>query len=104
MKKAFVRMVFEDSLYDLSFCNVVVNDVPLHGAYGKPLTGRPQAAEDRIELTKGRNKIETSCTNSRGAESYRAVVYADYDSPTSADLYFLGFGVSVYRDESLHLA
>jgi len=44
-----------------------------------------------------------SCLNERGAESYRAVTYLDGAVEGKGDLYFLGFGVSKYRDASLNL-
>ncbi len=84
--------------------NVYVNDVPLFGAYGKPLTQTKAMLDERIELTAGTNKIEVSCTDDKGAESFRALTSAQVaPRPDKGDLYFIGFGVSKYKDPSLTL-
>jgi len=102
-KFAQLSLRFSDSASPLKRYNVFVNDVPLFGAYGKPLSGMKAEAAERVELTAGENKIEVSCLNSRGAESYRALAFADYKGEAAGDLYFLGFGVSKYKDSSLDL-
>ncbi len=83
--------------------NVFVNDVPLFAAPGKPLEGATAELTERIPLTAGGNKIEVSCTDEAGAESYRALTIADEPGTPSGDLWYLGFGVSKYRDDSLNL-
>jgi len=50
-----------------------------------------------VELSSGENKIEASCMDSGGVESYRAVTYQRCDLPIKGDLYFIGFGVSRYK-------
>ena len=78
-------------------------DVPLFGAYGKPVEGRTATLTERAELTSGTNKIEVTCMNVAGAESWRAMTTAEYDEEVQGDLYFIGFGVSKYRDRQLNL-
>lgn len=92
-----------DDRYGLRAYNIFVNDVPLYGAFGKRVPGMTAKIEERIELSAGVNKIELSCLNEKGAESYRALTYADYGEMVRGDLYFIGFGVSEYRDQSLNL-
>ena len=101
----FVRMRFalSDKRYGLRQYNVYVNDVPLFGAYGKPVEGRTATLRERIELTSGTNKIEVTCMNVAGAEAWRAMTVAQYDGEVLGDLYFIGFGVSKYRDRGLNL-
>jgi WD40 repeat protein len=93
----------EDQKVDLRSYNIYVNDVPLFGAYGKKITGRRAEIKERIQLTEGENKIEVSCMNAAGAESYRPAVYAGYDRKVEGDLYFIGFGVSEYENTELNL-
>ena len=102
-KKITLDLSFSDTREVLKSYNIYVNDVPLYGAYGRELDGHRRTLSDTIELSYGENKIEVSCMNSAGIESYRAVTYARYDEPVLRDLYFIGFGVSRYRDASLNL-
>ncbi|MDP3178034.1 MAG: caspase family protein, partial [Spirochaetaceae bacterium] len=98
-----VGLDLADSACDLVSYNVFVNDNPVFGASGKPISGREATLKEEIVLTPGRNKIEVSCTNARGAESFRAATYANFDEAAVGDLYYLGFGVSKYKDASLNL-
>ena len=102
-----LRFVLEDKKVPLKSYNIYVNDVPIFGAYGRELddaaAGGRTTLTERIELSAGENKIEVSCMNEAGAEAFRPVVYASYDGPVERDLYYIGFGVSEYRDESLDL-
>ena len=98
-----IRFALSDERCDLKRYNVYVNDVPLFGAYGKPVEGRAATLTERIELTSGPNKIEVTCMNVAGAESWRAMTTAQYDEEVLGDLYFIGFGVSKYRDQRLNL-
>ena len=98
-----ITFVLSDSLYNLKKYNVYVNDVPLFGAYGKKIEGSKVTRTERFELTGGRNKIEVSAQNEHGAESYRAVTFADYGRKTTGNLYFVGFGVKQYKDKTLNL-
>ncbi|MBN2535889.1 MAG: WD40 repeat domain-containing protein [Spirochaetales bacterium] len=98
-----LKCSFSAPRYDLLKYNFFINDVPLFGAYGKDIIGSKQVLEERVELTTGENKIEISCINTKGAESYRAVKYEKYDKPVKGDLYFIGFGVSEYNDKNLNL-
>ena len=77
--------------------------MPLFAAGGKQLEGATAELTERIPLTPGANKIEVSCTDEAGAESYRALTIADEPGKPAGELWYLGFGVSKYRDESLTL-
>jgi hypothetical protein len=102
-KNAAFRAAFSDASSGLKMYNVYVNDVPLYGANGKDISGKSKTINETIELTHGKNKIEVSCINDKGAESYRALAYADYNKPVTGDLYYIGFGVSKYKDNLLDL-
>ncbi len=92
-----------DTKHRLKRYNVYVNDVPLFGSYGKEISGHSANLVEKIELTSGQNKIEVSCMNEAGTESYRAATTASYGRAVKGDLYFLGFGVSRYQDQVLNL-
>jgi len=98
-----INFTLKDSKYNLKTYNIYVNDVPIFGAYGREISGTELNKTERIELTSDKNKIEITCINDIGAESYRAITYANYDRDVRADLYYIGFGVSRYRDHSLNL-
>ncbi len=83
--------------------NLYVNDVPLYGAYGREISGQDVTLTEKIELSGGRNKIEVSCLNAAGAESFRPFLYAERKETGPGRLYFLGFGISQYRDSRLNL-
>ncbi len=101
----FVRVKFKlsDDRYMLKRYNIYVNDIPLFGGAGKEIRGDRFVKEEEIELCSGKNKIEISCTNEKGTESFRALTYATYDVKVYGDLYYLGFGVSKYKNRDLNL-
>jgi len=101
----FVEVDFKlsDSKYNLKQFNIYVNDVPILGAYGQQISGRLVQKSHRIELTRGVNKIEIVAVNAAGTESHRAITTAVYDKDVTPDVYYIGFGVSKYRDRDLDL-
>ena len=102
-KKVNITTKLEDSKYNLKQFNVFVNDVPVYGSNGKPINGNTINVKDEIELTNGNNKIEISCINEKGAESFRALKFLGYNGQNKGTLYFLGFGVSKYSNNKLNL-
>ena len=102
-KEVNVRISVSDAHYDLVSYNIYANDVPLYGSRGRPLTGRSHTIDERIELTSGRNKIEVSALNRAGVESLRDGRIVSYAPTVQGDLYYLGFGVSAYKDPALTL-
>ncbi|MFH2001937.1 MAG: ankyrin repeat domain-containing protein [Planctomycetota bacterium] len=93
----------KDSKTELTGFHIFVNDVPLYGSYGKALSGQETALTETVELTPGLNKIEISCVNAAGAESFRAITHAEGTEDKKRDLYFIGFGVSKYKNPDLDL-
>jgi len=98
-----LRFKLNDSKYFLKKYNIFVNDVPLFGVAGKDISGKNVELNEKVELGMGNNKIEVTCINEKGVESYRALAFAEYGEQVKKDLYFIGFGVSDYRDNSLNL-
>ena len=93
-----------DTKYPLKLYNIYINEVPIHGADGKEIRGRHYNGNEKIELTNGRNKIELSVINEVGAESFRALAYADYEGTEKGELYYLAFGISEYKNPELNLS
>ncbi len=91
-----------DSKYNLLSYNVFVNDVPVYGK-GKPINESSKVLSEKVELTNGKNKIEVSCMNEKGIESYRDIVLYNYNEKITPDLYFIGLGVSNYKNPMLNL-
>ncbi|HEX7597350.1 MAG TPA: ankyrin repeat domain-containing protein, partial [Polyangia bacterium] len=91
-----------DSQVALRRWDLFVNDVPIAGG-NRALDGLEKAIDTAVELTQGNNKVEVSCTNVQGVESYRAITHLGYDKTVRGELYFLGLGVSKYRNGALDL-
>ncbi|MCX7023330.1 MAG: caspase family protein [Spirochaetes bacterium] len=87
----------------LASVEIFVNDVPLYGNGGRKAAGSSFAFTQRIELCAGTNKVELGCRNSSSVESPRDLLYARWDGKAAGDLWFIGFGVSGYRDPKLAL-
>jgi WD40 repeat protein/uncharacterized caspase-like protein len=98
-----LKIKLSDTKYKLKSYNIFINNVPLFGSYGKEIRGKTVEQLERIELVGGDNKIEVSCLNNKGAESYRALIYASNLNEVKKDLYLLAFGVSKYNNPDLNL-
>ena len=93
-----------DDRHDLLRYHVWVNGVPANGPNGQPVTGRSAKQSVSVRLTSGRNKIEVSAVNVAGVESLRDFRVVERDTPARGRLFYLGFGVSEYRDTRLNLS
>jgi WD40 repeat protein len=85
---------------DLVRYDAYVNGVPLN-AGGTPVSGRDVSGDVVVQLGDGDNLVEVAVVDAAGIESPRAAVAARAVAPAKGDLYFLGFGVSDYRDSRL---
>lgn len=101
----FVTVDFELSggKSQLKRCLIYVNDTPIFGKLGKAISGKYYKGSEKLELSAGKNKIEVSGVNEAGAESYRALTYAESKGRKGGELYYLAFGVSKYKDPALSL-
>jgi WD40 repeat protein len=102
-KRIRLELLLKSPNTGLESYNLFVNDVPLFGSSGKPVSGKDVILFEYIELSAGENKIEVSCKNKDGIESYRDYKTAVYERESRGDLYFIGFGVSNYRNPDLNL-
>lgn len=100
---ATVNALFTDKSSALKRYNLFVNDVPIFGALGKEITGNEKSISESIPLCAGQNKVEVSCINSNGVESYRALTYVNISTAPLRNLYLLAFGVSKYKNPSYNL-
>jgi hypothetical protein len=98
-----INFTLNDTKYNLMRYNIFINDVPCFGSDGKTITGQNQNLNETLILTNGTNKVEVSCMNEQGIESYRAITYAFCNKQTVSNLYFLAFGVSKYKNSSYNL-
>jgi WD40 repeat protein len=81
---------------------IYVNGVPVNDK-GFAAQGRRARVEQVVELTPGMNRIELSAVDSEGLESQRTLTEVETKSRSPGRLYYLGFGVSQYRDPRLNL-
>jgi len=85
---------------------VYVNNVPILRGQGKPISGSTAHVSERVELERGVNKIEIGALDGQGVEALRAhwsTIYRPESKDVKSDLYYIGFGVSHYRNPALNL-
>jgi WD40 repeat protein len=80
-----------------------VNGVPFYPAPGREVSGSSADVSERIPLS-GKAYVEVSAISSGGVESLRNGRLVEGPPPAARDLYFVGMGVSSYKDKSLDLA
>jgi WD40 repeat protein len=88
---------------DLKSYNLYVNDVPIFGSAGKPLSGRYQTLREMVPLSTGENEVEVGVLGARGIESLRPSVSFSVDEKVPSELYVLAFGVSRFANRDLNL-
>lgn len=104
----FVQLSAElnDRQFPLQSYQIYINNVPIFQGQGKSVSGSHAQVTERIELGEGENKIEISAFNNQGVEALRAHVSAIYrpdPKELKPDLYYIGFGVSHYKNPALNL-
>jgi WD40 repeat protein len=96
-----------DSLYRLARLNVSVNDVPIYDANGFSLRNEQITTMEKeisLELSHGRNKIQVSALNEKGAESLKETFEIIYNGKEAQEnLYVVAIGVSKYRSSQYNL-
>jgi WD40 repeat protein len=99
---------FSDTTFTLDRYNVWVNEVPLFGMLGKRLDylrANAHSVTEKIKLSEGKNRIQVSCLNEKGAESYKETVEITYQPKVSdpQKFHFIGIGVDEYSNASYNL-
>ena len=101
--QVILNLAFSDSKVNLTRYNVYINDVPVFGALGKTISGRNIQVTEQFPICFGKNKVEVSCFNEYGNESFRTISSVESKINKSKDIYLLAFGVSKYNDPKLNL-
>jgi hypothetical protein len=97
-----LQLSFSDSAEILNRYNIWVNDVPLYGMTGKSIISKNTksfSTTAKVPLSKGENRIQVSCLNNAGAESYKETYYVNYAPPVSKkpELHLIAIAVSEYQ-------
>jgi uncharacterized caspase-like protein len=102
-----LKVKASDSRYLLDRLLIDVNGVPLQGTGGISLRKQASKTSDQeieVELSAGKNKIDVSVLNEKGAESLKETLSIQYDAPTrKPNLYVVAVGVSDYQDARFRL-
>lgn len=97
----------EDDRYKLDRVNVWVNDVPVYGIGGISVKSeQTQRVSKSVEVTLHgeRNKIQVSCLNEKGVESYKESAEVLYTGGAAAGVvHYIGIAVSEYQDAAFNL-
>lgn len=104
-KHQTMHITMNDTLYALSQLHVTINGVPVYGHAGRKLSGKGHEELDvELDLAKGRNIVNVSCMNDRGAESYKETIEMNIaDDGRKSDLYIVCVGVSDYVNNRFNL-
>jgi WD40 repeat protein len=105
--KLTLKVDATDSKYLLDRVNLAVNGVPVHGTAGINLRDQKLSAWEQvvdITLCTGKNLIQVSVLNEKGAESLQETREIFCEAPASRpDLYLAAIGVSAYQDRRFNL-
>jgi WD40 repeat protein len=103
-----IDLNFEDDKYNLDRYNIRINEVPVFGMHGislRELKINTFSVKESLKLSQGRNRIEVSCLNEKGAESFKESVEIAYapKKAMQAKVYFIGIGVDTYAEAGHNL-
>ncbi|OIQ29786.1 MAG: hypothetical protein BM555_05575, partial [Crocinitomix sp. MedPE-SWsnd] len=102
-----IKLKIEDTKYKLDRINVWVNDVAVYGADGISL--RDKDVQDystalKVDLAKGKNKVQVSVLNQAGAESYKETFEIECSAgKNDPDLYLITIGESEFQQSDFNL-
>ena len=89
--------------YDLKKMNIWVNNVPVYGSGGMPVSGKNHNHMATFNLVSGINKIQVSCINTNGSESLRHTIDVECTAKIKPDLYVIAIGTSKYKNSDFDL-
>lgn len=102
-----INLELKDEKYPLNRINVWVNDVALFGTNGIDIQSRNLNVLDTtlvIPLAKGKNKIQISCLNNVGAESFKETVELKTTAgKEETNLYILAIGAGEFEQGNFNL-
>lgn len=97
-----------DKDYPLKQFNILVNEVPVFGVKGVPLTGKRKTIDTSITITlsTGKNRIEAILVNANGIASFRKPMYVTCTpaEPAVPKTYFIGIGIARFRQQEHNLS
>ena len=104
-----LHLSLKDEKFNLDRYNVWVNGVPTIGMNGQSLKNKNVQFFDTlaaINLSEGINKIQVSCTNINGAESFDETVLMTYipNKEYTPKTYFIGIGIDHFQDSIYNLS
>ena len=105
-QKVHVNISAKDEKYELDRLNVFVNDVPVYGTAGISMKSKSVKTYDSgidIMLCPGKNKIQFSVLNAKGAESLKETFTIINKASEKPDLYLVSIGVSKYKNPQFNL-
>ncbi|MCF8298532.1 MAG: hypothetical protein K9J13_13375 [Saprospiraceae bacterium] len=108
-KEIELDLNFNDTKYNLDRINVWINNVPVYGVKGISVKNSDLTAINKklvLNLSKGNNKIQVSCHNVKGVESYKETVEIQYEPKEKLkkpELYIIAISVSNYLDNRMNL-
>jgi WD40 repeat protein len=102
-----ISLHLSDSKTTIDRVNIWINDVSIFGAKGRSLSNNlctDSIFDMKIQLGSGQNKIDITCTNTFGAESYMEsfVVKKNGNTPKPS-LYLICVGINNYKDSRYNL-
>ncbi|WP_075589868.1 caspase family protein [Labilibacter marinus] len=103
-----IKIEANDSIEKLRSINVWVNDVAIYGLRGvniSQINTGSISKELEIQLSSGKNKIQISCLNEKGAESYKEAMIITYEpkEQKKPNLYFIALSTSEYQQSQFNL-
>jgi WD40 repeat protein len=103
-----LNISIKDTRYLLDRYNIWINDVPLFGTKGKSIRGQgfdSLQVNEKVVLSSGLNKIQVSCHNERGIESYKETKEITFNPGKSLkpDLYYIAISTSKYEQSQYNL-
>lgn len=98
-----VKFNVNEDVSQLAWYQIYLNGSPLFGIKGKKIEGKTQLIKESIELVNGENYIEITAFNDLGGESNRIAIKESHVYKTPSKVYFVGMGVSDYKDNNLDL-
>ncbi|RLD22134.1 MAG: hypothetical protein DRI71_07900, partial [Bacteroidetes bacterium] len=102
-----LNLQLNDNKYKLDRINVWVNDVAVYGTNGISLRDKGVSsyqANLKVNLVKGKNKVQVSVLNQAGAESYKETFEIECSAGKSKpDLYLITIGESKFKDSKFNL-
>jgi WD40 repeat protein len=103
-----LKLNLSDSLYKIDRLNIWINNVAVYGTNGinlKEKAAKQIKKDIKLKLAQGKNKIEISCLNQKGAESYKETIELAYKPKEiiKPNLYLITIGTSKYQDNRFDL-